>query len=112
MKTEKNIKGKRNNNSLSRLDQKIGSALDLKTNEDFNNEHPDHDENGLINANISPEEKNSVKDSNQTSDRKLTETNSEEKEAVKTYSCSMHPEVISDKPGKCPKCGMKLIEKR
>src|SRR5207237_6136839 len=22
------------------------------------------------------------------------------------YTCSMHPEVLSDKPGKCPKCGM------
>jgi len=31
--------------------------------------------------------------------------------ATKTYTCSMHPEVISDKPGKCPKCGMELIEK-
>src|SRR2546421_12971694 len=25
------------------------------------------------------------------------------------YTCVMHPEVISDKPGKCPKCGMKLV---
>ena len=24
------------------------------------------------------------------------------------YQCSMHPEVIADKPGDCPKCGMKL----
>jgi Cu+-exporting ATPase len=24
------------------------------------------------------------------------------------YTCSMHPEVRSDKPGDCPKCGMKL----
>lgn len=22
------------------------------------------------------------------------------------YTCPMHPEVISDKPGNCPKCGM------
>ncbi|MGZ5282612.1 MAG: heavy metal-binding domain-containing protein, partial [Bacteroidia bacterium] len=22
------------------------------------------------------------------------------------YSCPMHPEVTSEKPGKCPKCGM------
>ena len=29
-----------------------------------------------------------------------------------TYTCSMHPEVKSDKPGKCPKCGMDLIEKK
>ncbi len=25
------------------------------------------------------------------------------------YTCTMHPEVIQDKPGKCPKCGMKLV---
>lgn len=24
----------------------------------------------------------------------------------------MHPEVTSDKPGKCPKCGMALVEKK
>ncbi|MBV8326483.1 MAG: multicopper oxidase domain-containing protein [Chryseobacterium sp.] len=27
------------------------------------------------------------------------------------YSCPMHPEVVSDKQGKCPKCGMDLVEK-
>lgn len=26
-----------------------------------------------------------------------------------TYTCPMHPEVKSDKPGKCPKCGMDLV---
>lgn len=28
---------------------------------------------------------------------------------AKKYTCSMHPEVVKNKPGKCPKCGMKLI---
>ena len=25
------------------------------------------------------------------------------------YACPMHPEVTSDQPGRCPKCGMKLL---
>ena len=25
-----------------------------------------------------------------------------------TYCCPMHPDVREDKPGACPKCGMKL----
>ncbi len=29
-----------------------------------------------------------------------------------TYTCSMHPEVTSDKPGKCPKCKMDLVVKK
>ncbi|WP_106917676.1 multicopper oxidase domain-containing protein [Chryseobacterium aurantiacum] len=28
-----------------------------------------------------------------------------------TYTCPMHPEVTSDQPGRCPKCGMDLVEK-
>ena len=30
---------------------------------------------------------------------------------AKQYTCAMHPDVVQDKPGKCPKCGMDLIEK-
>lgn len=26
------------------------------------------------------------------------------------FTCPMHPEVISDEPGTCPKCGMELIK--
>jgi len=26
------------------------------------------------------------------------------------YVCPMHPEVKADRPGKCPKCGMALVE--
>ena len=29
----------------------------------------------------------------------------------KKYTCPMHPEVVSDKHGKCPKCGMNLVSK-
>ncbi len=43
------------------LDQVVGSMQDIKTNQDFNNEHPDHDENGLKNVHSDGDEKNSTK---------------------------------------------------
>jgi hypothetical protein len=27
------------------------------------------------------------------------------------YACPMHPEVTSDEPGTCPKCGMTLVKR-
>ena len=35
----------------------------------------------------------------------------QEPDNSKEYTCSMHSEVISNKPEFCPKCGMKLVEK-
>jgi hypothetical protein len=32
-------------------------------------------------------------------------------QTAELYTCSMHPEVVSKTPGKCPKCGMKLVKK-
>src|SRR5438045_7759915 len=29
--------------------------------------------------------------------------------ATQKYTCVMHPEVVTDAPGKCPKCGMTLV---
>ena len=28
------------------------------------------------------------------------------------YTCTMHNEVMSDQPGECPKCGMKLTKEK
>jgi hypothetical protein len=28
------------------------------------------------------------------------------------YTCTMHPEVMKEKPGTCPKCGMTLVKKK
>ena len=33
-------------------------------------------------------------------------------EAAASYICPMDPEVTSDAPGKCPKCGMDLVKRR
>ena len=37
--------------------------------------------------------------------------NTTEQQVAKEYTCPMHPEVVTEKPGKCPKCGMTLVEK-
>ena len=39
-------------------------------------------------------------------------TKSKKNTMAMTYTCPMHPEVINDKPGKCPKCGMNLVAKK
>lgn len=31
---------------------------------------------------------------------------------ARQYTCPMHSEIIKDSPGNCPKCGMKLVEKK
>lgn len=41
----------------------------------------------------------------QTSEKQLTESQQE------TYTCPMHPSVISNKPNACPVCGMELVKK-
>lgn len=32
-------------------------------------------------------------------------------DTITVYICPMHPEIQSDKPGNCPKCGMELVKK-
>ena len=41
-----------------------------------------------------------------------TKNATEKQNVAMTYTCPMHPEVTSDKAGKCPKCGMDLVEKK
>ena len=43
-------------------------------------------------------------------ENKSTTTEQNTTNAKVVYTCSMDPEVRSDKPGECPKCGMELIK--
>lgn len=48
-----------------------------------------------------------------TTGKMQTDTTKKEKQAKVVYTCPMHPDVVSYKPGKCPKpnCGMTLVKK-
>lgn len=43
--------------------------------------------------------------------KQVTTTKTEMQKDSVYYTCSMHPDVKMDKPGKCPKCGMALEKK-
>ena len=47
--------------------------------------------------------------------KRTSEAMKQKSEQTKTqnfyYTCSMHPQIHADKPGKCPICGMTLIKK-
>ena len=42
----------------------------------------------------------------------MKQKSDEMKNGAAIYSCPMHPQVQSDKPGKCPICGMQLVKKK
>lgn len=49
--------------------------------------------------------------SGQTDAQKDKTTAKKNHKIAKQYTCTMHPDVLKDKPGVCPKCGMELVEK-
>lgn len=45
------------------------------------------------------------------SERGKTPGTDEQKQVKKIYTCPMHPEIVKNEPGRCPICGMDLVEK-
>ena len=43
--------------------------------------------------------------------RHRTEPATTQAQVQTRYTCPMHPEVVSNEPGRCPKCKMKLVRK-
>jgi len=41
-------------------------------------------------------------------EKERTSQKSQKTKVATKYTCEMHPEVVRNKPGKCPKCGMTL----
>ena len=42
----------------------------------------------------------------------MTKKENTQKVQPATYTCVMHPEIQANKPGNCPKCGMKLVKEK
>ncbi|RYF85877.1 MAG: hypothetical protein EOO03_12625, partial [Chitinophagaceae bacterium] len=52
-----------------------------------------------------------ARDEHNHEDMNMDNTDSAKAETKVMYTCPMHPEVQSDKPGKCPKCSMTMVRK-
>ncbi len=49
---------------------------------------------------------------NKASTEQDNKTGSEQLAKDEMYTCTMHNEVMSNHPGECPKCGMKLVKQK
>jgi hypothetical protein len=79
-------------------------------------EQKDHEGHNMEEMNKKPvqneHEGHGMKNERTSKMEKMDSVKSSQIEKKRIYTCVMHPEVISDKPGNCPKCGMKLVPKK
>lgn len=86
---------------------KCGMALVKKEKAEQEMDMP---QNKSIHHHESTHDKNTGQHKEETKDKQGGDNDSKE-EGKTIYTCAMHPEVQSDKPGNCPKCGMALVKK-
>jgi len=86
-------------NLLARDETTLAIAKELSQTESMQHEGMQHgDMQGMQHGAAAQPEKKAVAD--------------EMKAGAQIYTCPMHPQVQSDKPGKCPVCGMTLVKKK
>ncbi len=66
---------------------------------------------GMQHGATQPEKKTASDQMKKTSDA-MKQKSGEIKPGAAVYTCPMHPQIRSDKPGQCPICGMKLVPKK
>jgi hypothetical protein len=67
---------------------------------------------GMQDGREQPQEKKALENEMKKTSDKMKKKSDEMKASEDIYTCSMHPQVQSDKPGKCQICGMQLVKKK
>lgn len=66
----------------------------------------------VINFNLSAQCHGSGGGSNDSHAGHSSNSGKQNSDGKKSYSCPMHPEIVSPIPGKCSKCGMALVQQK